>query len=309
MNTLEIYRNLCKKYHIPHEEISSLLSYDDSTLFCPAGMQKYKGDFLTKTGETLANVQKCLRLNDLDEIGDGIHALSFDMIGLFSFRDWSVARTICFFLEYLENLGLKPDYVTVHPDKESWEHWYPIDIEVKTSDDCLWTDGKIGGYCTEFFIYDKNNNPVEVGNIVNPLGHSIDVGFGRERLKYILGAPVLTDVQQLQKAALDIINSGVKPSAKEHGYILRKILRELYLKGGVLEHEYFEVVIEDKMSCLFTKLNLLCCVSNSMDKSEIIIRDRETHEDKSLRGVTGVAELKQKVKELNIVLDANVLNF
>lgn len=79
--------------------------------------------------------------------------------------------------------------------------------------------------------------------------------------------------------------------------------------GEIEESERSFTIIEDKMSCLFTKLNLLCCVSNSMDKSEIIIRDRETHEDKSLRGVTGVAELKQKVKELNTVLDANEISY
>ena len=61
--------------------------------------------------------------------------------------------------------------------------------------------------------------------------------------------------------------------------------------GEIEESERSFTIIEDKMSCLFTKLNLLCCVSNSMDKSEIIIRDRETQEDKSLRGVSGVAEL------------------
>lgn len=79
--------------------------------------------------------------------------------------------------------------------------------------------------------------------------------------------------------------------------------------GEVLNSERSFTIITDKLSNLFVSINLLCCVSNSMDKSEIIIRDRETHEDKSLRGVSGVAELKQKVKELNTVLDANEISY
>lgn len=35
---------------------------------------------------TFANLQSCLRIGDLDEIGDGAHLLYFNMIGLFSFR-------------------------------------------------------------------------------------------------------------------------------------------------------------------------------------------------------------------------------
>jgi alanyl-tRNA synthetase len=46
-------------------------------------MQKHKPRFLdpTHTG-ILSDIQHCLRLNDLDEIGDGTHLLDFHMLGL-----------------------------------------------------------------------------------------------------------------------------------------------------------------------------------------------------------------------------------
>ena len=43
--------------------------------------------------DTFSNIQKCLRLNDLDEVGDGTHFLIFEMIGLFSFRSWSLQKS------------------------------------------------------------------------------------------------------------------------------------------------------------------------------------------------------------------------
>ena len=48
---------------------------------------------------------------------------------------------------------------------------------MRNEEECKWTDGDIGGYCTEFFKDD-----VEIGNIVNPLGTCIDAGFGLQRL-------------------------------------------------------------------------------------------------------------------------------
>ena len=60
---------------------------------------------------------------------------------------------------------------------DEWKHFYPPDMLIKLDEGCLWSDGNIGGYCTEFYY-----NDIEIGNIVNPLGTCIDVGFGLERL-------------------------------------------------------------------------------------------------------------------------------
>ena len=47
--------------------------------------------------------------------------------------------------------------------------------------ECIWSDGLIGGYCCEMYVKD-----LEIGNLVHTLGHSVDVGFGLERLVQVL---------------------------------------------------------------------------------------------------------------------------
>jgi len=91
MNVLEEYKKFVNKLDIDLDESYSIKSHDESTLFCPAGMQEFKSLFKNKVVElTLANVQRCLRLNDLDELGDSSHQLCFDMLGMFSFRKLTV---------------------------------------------------------------------------------------------------------------------------------------------------------------------------------------------------------------------------
>ncbi len=214
------------------------MSYDDTTLFCPAGMQKYKKNFsdLEVKGNTICNSQSCIRLNDLDLIGDGTHFGSFEMLGLFSFRDWPIKKGIDFWIDFVrEILGIKLTHVTIHPDRKEWEEFYP-NLEVKLDENCKWSDGEIGGYCTEFFVGD-----LEIGNIVNPLGDCLDVGFGLERLDGLVNGFERKSRQiLLSEAIMKIINSGIKPSNIKHGYILRKLLRTLLKEGGTLDHVFFE---------------------------------------------------------------------
>ena len=180
MDVVDLYEQFCKEKGVHFQLDDNVRPYDDTTLFCPAGMQQFKDKFKSDETGTLANVQSCIRLNDLEEIGDGTHYLYFDMIGLFSFRTMTVQEAVDFWMEFVEEvLQIKVDYVTIHPDKfEEWKSLYDnYNVEVRADDECKWTDGQIGGYCTEFFKDD-----VEIGNIVNPLGTCIDVGFGLQRL-------------------------------------------------------------------------------------------------------------------------------
>jgi alanyl-tRNA synthetase len=186
--------------------------------------------------DTFFNIQKCLRLNDVDEIGDSTHYLTFHMLGMFSFRKLSVPVTIQFWLDFLKEFGLYPHYVTIHPDKmEEWSKFYPPEMEIRPDTGCLWSDGNIGGYCTEFYY-----NDIEIGNIVNPLGTCIDVGFGLERLlnlKY--GQKILTKDDILKETIEQLIQEGVVPGNSKQGYILRKLLVMFVFTQGVLEHDYY----------------------------------------------------------------------
>ena len=215
----------------------NISSYDDTTLFCPAGMQQFKSNYkdLNCRG-TLSNVQSCLRLNDIDEIGDGSHLLYFNMIGLFSFRELTVPQTIDLWMDFLNRIGIKPDYITIHPDKEDWRDWYKnYDVEVRYDEGCKWSDGEIGGYCTEFY-----KNDIEIGNIVNTSGDCIDVGFGLERLELILTGKTKTKEETIKETVMKIIESGFKPSYVKQGYILRKLLRICYKEGIRIEHPFFD---------------------------------------------------------------------
>lgn len=83
IDIIETYNSFCGSKGIPFKVDNKLLSYDDTTLFCPAGMQQYKKQFKDTSivGVTKANIQSCLRLLDLDSIGDGTHFLYFNMMG------------------------------------------------------------------------------------------------------------------------------------------------------------------------------------------------------------------------------------
>jgi alanyl-tRNA synthetase len=127
MNIQEEYRKFCDLKRINFQLDDKVNPYNDTTLFCPAGMQQFKKNFNDKTYKgTISNIQSCIRMNDFDEIGDGSHLLYFNMIGLFSFRELSIKQAIDFWLEFLEDiLSLKIDYVTIHPDKfDDWKIFY-----------------------------------------------------------------------------------------------------------------------------------------------------------------------------------------
>lgn len=217
----KLYKEFCESKGIHFEDIQSVESPDETTLFCSAGMQRFKNDFKSKKSKTIATNQKCLRVEDIDRLGDGIHFASFNMLGLFSFRDWGIEKAINFWLEFMDSLGIKIDEAHIHPDKQEWVNFYKI--KVVLDEECKWSDGEIGGYCTEFYF-----NEVEIGNIVNPMGDCIDVGFGMERLDKIVNDTKSRSREELLiEACQSITEAGYKPSNKKQGYVLRRLLREL----------------------------------------------------------------------------------
>jgi len=239
----KIYEDFCKKKSIKFQLDDSVKSYDDTTLFCPAGMQQFKDKFKSPDNTTVANIQSCIRLNDLKEIGDGTHMLHFQMIGLFSFGQLTINEAVDFWVEFIRDvLEINIDYVTVHPDRfDDWKWLYERHkVVIKLDEECIRSDGEMGGYCTEFY-----HNEVEIGNIVNTLDKFIDVGFGYSRLDDIINEnKKLNENDILKDAIIKIIDSGFKPGPQKQGYILRKLLRQLYVGGGSMEHPFFHKEIE-----------------------------------------------------------------
>ena len=84
--------------------IDALGGADTSTLFTGSGMQQFKPYFTgaaTPPNKRVTTVQKCVRVKDIDEVGDYSHCTFFEMLGNFSFGDYFKAEVIPWTWEFL----------------------------------------------------------------------------------------------------------------------------------------------------------------------------------------------------------------
>ncbi len=117
----------------PLVPIDALGVEDKSTLFTSAGMQQFMPYFLgaaTPPFTRVTTVQKCLRTNDIDSVGDFSHCTFFEMLGNFSFGDYFKADVIPWTWEFLTRIvGLDADrmHVTVYlDDAEAYDLWHRV---------------------------------------------------------------------------------------------------------------------------------------------------------------------------------------
>ncbi len=109
---------------------------DPTTLFTGSGMQQLVPYLLGEVhplGTRLYDIQRCLRSQDIDDIGDNRHTLMFEMVGNWSLGDYSKKDQLTWLFEFLTNkLHLDPHklYVTVFKgedglpqDTEAIEIW------------------------------------------------------------------------------------------------------------------------------------------------------------------------------------------
>ena len=118
---------------------------DPSVLFNTAGMQPlvpYLLGQIHPKGKKLVNAQKCVRTNDIEEVGDNTHHTFFEMLGNWSLGDYFKKEALQWSYEFLinkkEGIGLDVDriYVTVFEgnedapkDIESYQIWEEIFIQ------------------------------------------------------------------------------------------------------------------------------------------------------------------------------------
>ncbi|PJE59990.1 MAG: alanine--tRNA ligase [Candidatus Portnoybacteria bacterium CG10_big_fil_rev_8_21_14_0_10_44_7] len=139
---------MAAKGHTIIPSASLLPQNDPTTLFISAGMHPLVPHFLGEKhsgGQRVANIQKCIRTNDIDQVGDNRHLTFFEMMGNWSFGDsekpdgigagYFKQQAIEWSWEFLTGsqwLGLSPEriYVTVFAgkgeiplDRESIKIW------------------------------------------------------------------------------------------------------------------------------------------------------------------------------------------
>jgi len=235
-----VYRRF-EQFGFPVVIDSNIIPDDDTTLFICSGMQRVKHRFLNPDGSKHGSLQSCVRTNDLELVGDGQHLTYFEMLGNFSFGGNDYQSSVELWHCLLSDLSIKVDSVHVHPDRpDHRELWTGRGYTVVPDSECVWSDGTIGGHCCE--VYSRG---LEIGNLVNTLGHSTDVGFGWERLHLILENkqnihdtslfqhhhPVVAD----HVRTLEVMRkNGIKPGCKGREFVCQRLLRRMlkYLDGS-----------------------------------------------------------------------------
>lgn len=112
---------------------------DPTTLFTGSGMQQFIPNLLGEPhplGKQLFNIQPCIRVQDIDEVGDNRHTTCFEMVGNWSlgtyFKKVQLENLFQFLTSKEEGLGLPVEklYITVFQgddqipkDTESIEIW------------------------------------------------------------------------------------------------------------------------------------------------------------------------------------------
>jgi alanyl-tRNA synthetase len=160
-----------KKHRI--EPSAPLVPHNDpSLLWINAGMAPLKPYFdgrVQPENPRIANAQKCIRTNDIENVGKTRrHHTFFEMLGNFSIGDYFKEEVITWAWEFLtgpEWLGLAPDRLSVtvyQEDQEAYDLWHnkigiPAERIYKLDKDNFWDIGEGPcGPCTEIF-YDRGD--------------------------------------------------------------------------------------------------------------------------------------------------------
>lgn len=154
---------------------------DPSVLFNTAGMQPLVPYLLGKPhpmGKRIADVQKCVRTGDIDDVGDDTHLTFFEMLGNWSLGDYFKQESIQWSWEFLtskEWLGLDPAMLSVTVfegdanaprDEESAAIWKSLGVPEDAiaylpAEDNWWAAGPTGpcGPDTEIFYWVGEGEP------------------------------------------------------------------------------------------------------------------------------------------------------
>lgn len=210
-----------RKGHKAIQPAPSVLENDPTTLFTGSGMQPLLPYLLGKehpAGNRLCDSQVCMRLQDIEDVGDPRHTTVFEMLGNWSLGDYFKEEQIRNFFEFLtKEIGLDPSkiYVTcfigneeygIPRDNEAAEIWQEVfkeaGVEAKIAEIGSASNGDKRGIKPgeRIFFYDDKENwwsrggGIESTPLGDPCGPDSEVfyDFGEElqdEAKYGLAHP------------------------------------------------------------------------------------------------------------------------
>lgn len=214
MNASEIRQKFLEyQQKLGHQVIAPaklVLENDPTTLFTGSGMQPLLPFLLGEShpeGKRLADSQPCLRLQDIEDVGDPRHTTVFEMLGNWSLGDYFKSQQIPAFFKFLtEEVGLDPHkiYVTcfigsekygIPKDTEAAEIWQQVfkeaGVDAKIAEIGSAENGAIRGIKEgeHIFFYDDHENwwsrggGVETTPIGDPCGPDSEVfyDFGEDK--------------------------------------------------------------------------------------------------------------------------------
>ena len=250
MNLKDLYINFfVSKGHKQIPSAPVVPENDPSVLFNTAGMQPLIPYLMGQPhpyGTRLTDYQKCVRTNDLDNIGDTYHHTFFEMLGNWSLGDYFKDEAIEWSFEFLTkvlNIPVERLAVTVYAgsdnipfDQTSYDKWISLGIKperiAKTVDDNFWIAGETGpcGPDTEMFYW-RSNDPipesfdtederwVEIwndvfmqfekkadGTVVELPKKNVDTGMGVERTTAILEGVTDNYASSIWKDVIELIS-------------------------------------------------------------------------------------------------------
>ncbi|MBW2971541.1 alanine--tRNA ligase [Candidatus Woesearchaeota archaeon] len=186
MNTKQLKKKYIEFFKSKgHAEIHSaplIPEHDPTVLFTTAGMHPLIPFLMGQPhpqGKRLVNVQKCIRTQDIDEVGDDTHITCFEMLGNWSLGDYFKKEAIEWSWEFLTSkkwLGLDKDRLAVTcfagdkdspKDEEAYKIWKGLGlsddrIAFLPKEDNWWGPAGNTGPCgpdTEMFYWKLNDKP------------------------------------------------------------------------------------------------------------------------------------------------------
>ena len=251
MNLKDLYINFfIEKGHKQIPSAPVIPENDPSVLFNTAGMQPLIPYLMGQKhpyGTRLCDYQKCIRTNDLENIGDTYHHTFFEMLGNWSLGDYFKKDAITWSFEFLTqvlNIPVERLAVTVFAgndmipfDQEAYDLWRSLGIKderiAKTKEDNFWIAGEIGpcGPDTEMFYFrsddeipetfdPEDNRWVEIwndvfmqyekkqdGKVVELPHKNVDTGMGVERTTAILEGKTDNYASSIWIPVIDLISS------------------------------------------------------------------------------------------------------